>query len=565
VRTGIHMGEVSERPGPDGDMTHPRVEGLAVDLAARIAALARPAQVLMSSPVADSARHRLDSDEFSQAILWRTQGSYSLKGFDEALEIREAGLEGFARFETPAASDKATPVLATGPALMRKRTRRIATLAGVVLAMAVAVLLWTRASDRSSVLEGDGTQTTGGHTLTVSGFAGRPAIAVLPFENRSDDPKQAIFADGLAEDLITRLSSWRAFPVIGGGSSFHYRGDVDVRRVAKELAVQYVVQGSVRRADERIRVTARLINAQSGENVWNQTYDRQVHDVFELQDEISATIAASLVGDLTHAELGRAQQRGTRNLEAWSLYELGLQHFYRLTPKDVAEARAFFEQAGAVEPSFATAQGYLSMTYSWDVQLGSEGAPQEKLAIAVRTARHAVELDPRDPTAHIALAFALNMSGDARNGLTSAQRAVDLNPSSPDGWATLAWAKLMAGDPKGSIAANEQSIRLDPQGPIVPMDHEQLSESYWELGQFDRGLEEARTLVAALPDFPWGYMDVALNSVGLGRLDEARAAIADARRIVPNLSQALVQQIMGVSRPEVDARRNAALTQAGLE
>jgi len=394
VRTGIHMGEVSERPGPDGDMTHPRVEGLAVDLAARIAALARPAQVLMSSPVADSARHRLDSAEFSQAILWRTQGSYSLKGFDEALEIREAGLEGFARFETPAASDKATPVLATGPALMRKRTRRIATLAGVVLAMAVAVLLWTRASDRSSVLEGDGTQTTGGHTLTVSGFAGRPAIAVLPFENRSDDPKQAIFADGLAEDLITRLSSWRAFPVIGGGSSFHYRGDVDVRRVAKELAVQYVVQGSVRRADERIRVTARLINAQSGENVWNQTYDRQVHDVFELQDEISATIAASLVGDLTHAELGRAQQRGTRNLEAWSLYELGLQHFYRLTPKDVAEARAFFEQAGAVEPSFATAQGYLSMTYSWDVQLGSEGAPQEKLAIAVRTARHAVELDP---------------------------------------------------------------------------------------------------------------------------------------------------------------------------
>lgn len=563
VRTGIHMGEVSERPGPDGDMTHPRVEGLAVDLAARISALARPAQVLMSSPVTDSARHRLDSAEFGQAILWRTQGSYSLKGFDEAVEIREAGLEGFARFETPAASDKATPVLATGPGLMRKRTRRIAILAGVVLAIAVAVLLWTRASDRSSVLEGGGTQTTGSHT--VPGFGGRPAIAVLPFENRSEDPKQAIFADGLAEDLITRLSTWRAFPVIGGGSSFHYRGDVDVRRVAKELAVQYVVQGSVRRADERIRVTAQLIDAQSGENVWNQTYDRQVQDVFELQDEISATIAASLVGDLTHAELGRAQQRGTRNLEAWSLYELGIQHFFRLKLKETVEARALFDQAVALEPKFATALAYLSATYSWEVQLGSGGSPQDKLTLAVETARRAVELDPRDPMAHVALAFAFNMSGDARNGLASAQRAVDLNPSSPMGWASLGWAKLMAGDPKGSIAANEQSIRLDPQGAMVPIAHEQLSESYWELGQFDAGLEEARTLVAALPDFPWGYMDVALNAVGLGRLDEARAAMAEARRIVPNLSQALIQQIMGVSRPEVDARRNAALTQVGLE
>jgi adenylate cyclase len=325
--------------------------------------------------------------------------------------------------------------------------------------------------------------------------------------------------------------------------------------------VQYVVQGSVRRAAERIRVTAQLIDAQSGENVWNQTYDRQVADVFELQDEISATIAASLVGDLTRAEEGRAQQRGTRNLEAWSLYELGTQHFFRLTPKDMAEARALFDQAVALEPKFATAQA----TYSWEVQLGSGGSPQDKLALALETARRAVELDPRDPMAHAALAFARNMSGDARNGLASAQRAVDLNPSSPEGWATLAWAKLMAGDPRGSIAANEQTIRLDPQGTMVPMAHEQLSESYWELGQFDAGLEEARTLVAALPDFPWGYMDVALNAVGLGRLNEARTAIAEGRRVLPNLSQALIQQVMGVSRPEVDARRNAALTQAGLE
>jgi hypothetical protein len=132
-----------------------------------------------------------------------------------------------------------------------------------------------------------------------------------------------------------------------------------------------------RRSSPSIRVTAQLIDAQSGENVWNQTYDRKVAGVSELQDEISATIAASLVGDLTRAEAGRAQQRGTRNLEAWSLYELGLQHIFRLTPKDMAEARALFDQAVALEPKFATAHALLSITYSWEVQLGSGGSPQD--------------------------------------------------------------------------------------------------------------------------------------------------------------------------------------------
>ncbi len=153
----------------------------------------------------------------------------------------------------------------------------------------------------------------------------RPAIAVLPFNNLSPDAEHAFFADGLAEDLITRLSSWRAFPVIARNSSFQYRGgDVDLKRVSRELGVRYVVEGSVRRAGERIRVNAQLIDAPSGEHVWAETYDRKVADVFTLQDEISAIIAASLVGDLTRAEGERARQRGTNNLEAWSLYQLGL-------------------------------------------------------------------------------------------------------------------------------------------------------------------------------------------------------------------------------------------------
>lgn len=155
----------------------------------------------------------------------------------------------------------------------------------------------------------------------------RPAIAVLPFDNFSSDPEQAFFADGLAADLIMRLSSWRAFPVIARNSSFQFRGgDADLKRVSAALGARYIVEGSVRHAKTNIRVSAQLIDAASGEHVWADSYDGEVTDVFALQDEFSSKIAASLVLDLNRAEAERARQRGTENLEAWSLYQLGLQH-----------------------------------------------------------------------------------------------------------------------------------------------------------------------------------------------------------------------------------------------
>ena len=198
--------------------------------------------------------------------------------------------------------------------------------------------------------------------------------------------------------MITRLSSWRAFPVIARNSSFQYRGgNVDLKRVSRELGVRYVVEGSVRRAGERIRVNAQLIDAPSGEHVWAETYDRKVADVFTLQDEISAIIAASLVGDLTRAEGERARQRGTNNLEAWSLYQLGLQHFDQYTLAGFAEARGMFQRAAEVDPRFATPQGQLAVAGLSELMLGRSGPHEEFVASLMSSARRAVELDPRDP------------------------------------------------------------------------------------------------------------------------------------------------------------------------
>ena len=397
------------------------------------------------------------------------------------------------------------------------------------------------------------------------GIMNRPAIAVLPFENLSDDPKHAIFADGLSGDLITRLSAWRAFPVLGRGASFQYRGNVDIKRVAKELNVRYVVQGSVQRESDRIRINAQLLDAQSGQTVWNQTFDRKVADMFDLQDEISMAIAAPLVGDLSRAEAHRAQSRGTRNVDAWSLYESGEALIEHPTPKNMTEARAFYERAVALEPQFASARAELSVAIAWGVVFDSVSAPEHNLALALESARRAVDLDPNDAQAHSALAFALQMSGDTTaNALASAQRGVDLNPSSPHALTVLGYEKLMAGDPQGCIVAIERALRLDPQAFVVS-NHENLSESYFELGRFELGLEHARKALAAQPEYVWGYLDAAMSAVGLGRLDEARAAVAEARRIQPQLSLAWVRQSSSVTDADMLARWTAALHEAGLD
>lgn len=394
----------------------------------------------------------------------------------------------------------------------------------------------------------------------------RPAIAVLPFENLSPDPDQAFFADGLAEDLISRLSQWRAFPVIARNSSFQYRGgEVDLRRVSEELGVRYIVEGSVRRTGEQIRVTAQLIDAPTGEHVWADTYDRDVADVFAMQDQISTMIAAPLVDDLHRAEARRARQHGTDSLEAWSLYQLGLQHADRFTREDFAAARELFTLAADRDPQFATVLAELCLASLWEVALGWNESPVETIAASLELARRAEALDPRDPVTQAALGWAFLMSGDLNNGLAATRRAIELNPSMPMAWGWFSWAQLLAGEAESCISAAERTLELNPLGAFTSIVYDNLSQCYWQQGHYEAGLDAAHRLLAELPDYFLAHVFVAMNAVPLGRLDEARAAIAAARLAQPDLSLELVQGMYGVERPEIDARRNTILRQAGLE
>ena len=446
----------------------------------------------------------------------------------------------------------------------RRTARRLDYLIFALVALAIALFAYDRFGQRPAAVPSAPAAAEDGSKAQA--LDGRPAIAVLPFDNLSSDPEQAFFADGLAEDLITRLASWRAFPVIARNSSFQYRGgNVDLARASAALGARYLVQGSVRRADNRIRVTAKLIDASSGEHVWANTYDGEIADVFALQDELGGQIAAEMVIDLNRAEAARAQQRGTEDLEAWSLYQLGLQNADRYSREGFAAAREQFTAAADRDPRFATPLAQLVFVNLWEVVLGWNETPVETIAAALEVARRATSLDPRDPAAQAALGWAYVMSGDIDNGLTAARRAVELNPSMPEAWGWLSWNLLVASDAKGCIEAALRAQRLNPLGTMSSIVNDNLSQAYWQLGDYDAGLRAARRLLAELPEYFLGHVFVAMNAVGLGRVDEARAAIEEARRAYPDLSLEFVQGMYGVARPEIDARRNAALRQAGLE
>jgi eukaryotic-like serine/threonine-protein kinase len=402
---------------------------------------------------------------------------------------------------------------------------------------------------------------------TRAAFADRPAIAVLPFNNLSSDPEQEYFADGLAEDLIARLSLWRSFPVIARNSSFVYKGKpVDVKHVAADLGVRYVVEGSVRKAGNRIRIAAQVADATSGQQVWAKTYDRELSDVFAVQDDISEAIAVTLVGDLQRAEHDRAQRRAPESLEAWGLYQRALPLLNRFTREDNDQGRALLERAVAIDPRFSTALARLAEAGIWEVMYEWTTTPERMLDAAVDQARRAVALDERDAHARATLAFALMVAGDGYGALNEARRAVELNPSLPFALAIHAYLRHITGhSPDESIELMKRAIRLSPHDPVEWMFHDILSGAYLNAGRHAEGLDAGRRLIALAPHYYWGYLWSAMNAVGLGRLDEARALIGEARRVKPGISVDLARKCLGSMTEDVDRRFSRALRRAGLE
>ena len=399
---------------------------------------------------------------------------------------------------------------------------------------------------------------------------GRPAIAVLPFDNLSSDPEQEYFADGLADELITRLSMFRAFPVIARASSFVFKGkSADVKQIGADLGVRYLVQGSVRKSGSRARIVAQLVEATTARQIWAKTFDRELSDVFAVQDELGAAIAASIVGDLQRVEHSSAQRRPPESLEAWGLFQRAVPLIHRFTRADAAEARRLLERAIALDPNFAPARSRLAEAAIWDVIYSWTDSPEATLAAGLEHARRAVTVDPSDHEAHTCLAWMLMTVGRIGEGaaaLEEATRALELNPSSIWALNIHAWIWHMTGhDPDVSIAEVERAMRLSPHDPAEFIFYDIGAAAYMNAGRFEEGLAMARRLIALFPTYYYGHLWCAANAAGLQRLAEARSFIAQAKQIQPAVSISLVRLGLGAMAPEVDERLARLLRAAGLD
>ena len=398
----------------------------------------------------------------------------------------------------------------------------------------------------SKVLEAFGVPTTTEKTAQatpeppVPAEAKVPAIAVLPFTNMGGDPEQEYFADGITEDIITNLSLWRTFPVISRNSSFTFRGQShNLKQVAQELGARYIVEGSVRKGGNRVRITAQLIDAEEDHHLWSEKWDRTLEDIFDVQDEVSEAIARRVSPSVTGHEQNRLTRKRPENLSAWEVYLQGLRCYHERQHTDhedpgLLQARQHFERAVEMEPSHSDAHAYLGLNSMWELTQRTTKNPEKTLDEIMAHGRKAESLNPENPLALMSIAAAYFFRGDHTTALDYAQRAVKFNPSNAFSFFWLSLAQLHSGDFQQGEESILKGIELSPADPN--MNHFNATHYFALLGQ-GRYDEALVAIDKALRQHKAGLM-LGFRAAVLGHLQkgpEAKEALNRYLALRPNL------------------------------
>ena len=376
----------------------------------------------------------------------------------------------------------------------------------------------------------------------------KPSIAVLPFQNMSGDPEQEYFSDGVSEDIITALSRIRWFFVIARNTSFAYKGQSpDIRQVAIELGVAYVLEGSVRKSGKRIRVTAQLIDGATGNHVWAKRYDRDLEDIFELQDEITETIVGAIEPEMARTERERAKAKRPDNLEAWDLFQRAMWHTYHRTRDDLEEAQRLFALAQEADPGLAPAYAGAEEACFFQTVGGFVESVEETKAEAVRLALRAVELDSQDAFARYALGRALTLVREHPAAIPELESAVELNPSSAQAHYALGMALGTSGRPADALAPIETAMRLSPHDPYIGQFMTHMAEALLFLRRHDEALEWARQSLRQ-PRITWSRWAMLISILGhMGKTEEARQSIESLERVKPDVDVEFVRNYWPIS------------------
>jgi TolB-like protein len=393
----------------------------------------------------------------------------------------------------------------------------------------------------------------------------RPSIAVMPFTNMRGDPDQDHFADGITEDLITSLSQIRWLFVIARNSSFAYQGRaIDVKDVSRQLGVRYVLQGSVRRIGRRLRISARLADGVTGAHHWAERYDRELGDIFALQDEITRSVAGALEPRLLAAEGVRALARAADDLGAWELVARAQTHFWRMTPGDCETAIGALKSTVAAYPDYAPARSLLSFCLVFGSHMGwvnhVDGLPAGELH-AIR----AIALDDHDPWGHIALAYVALMERRSEEAIAGFRRAVQLNPNSAAAHAYLSLGLGFAGGDAEAIQHGEKAIRLSPVDPEMARTLGGIAVAHYLAGRFDEAINVTGEALRLRPGFHGGQRLHCASLAEAGRIEEARALFARIRVEQPQLSARWIRLNVPYQTPELMERFLDGLRKAGME
>ena len=378
----------------------------------------------------------------------------------------------------------------------------------------------------------------------------KPSIAVLPFENMSRDPEQEFFADGMAEDIITGLSHYRSLFVIARNSTFAYKGQSpDLRDVARDLGVKYVLEGSIRKAGARIRVTAQLIDGATGSHIWAERYDRELDDIFALQDEITETIVAAIGPEIDQVERERAQRLPPDSLDAWEGYQRGLWHLYRFNQEDNAESQRLFRLAITHAPNFSPAQSGLTHALYFSFMHGFAEDRLAALAEAFETGRNAVACDERDADAHFALGPILNLKHELDAAIAEFEVAIAYNPSFAHSHHGLGTALTFCGHWDQAIESYDRAIRLSPHDPLLWLFLAGKALTLLPAKRLDQAEDYARQSVRQPTAPVTAYFIFAATLGQLGKEDEARKAMADVLRMKPDISREYLAQVLPFRNP----------------
>jgi adenylate cyclase len=533
-RIGVNLGDIVEEDD--------RIYGDGVNIAARLEGLAEAGGICISRTAYEQVKNKLE-------LGYHHLGEHSVKNISEPVDVYKVLM-----------GPEATGKVFGEKIVVGKKWRLIAIVVVTLLIVAAGGLTaWNYYLQKLRRME----------SASVDKMAyplpDKPSIAVLPFDNLSGVPDQEYLADGITENIITALSYIPEIFVIARNSTFTYKGKaVKAQEVAEDLGVRYIVEGSVQRAEDRVRITAQLIDAASGRHLWADRYDRSLQDLFALQDEITLKIVSALEVKLSVGVQTRLTGKTMPNFEVWSYYVRGYSHMKRHTKADNAQARDLFERAASLAPGYAPLFTALGLTHFDDAHHGWSESREESLLRAVELAKKALALDDSDPMIHVLWGAIYLQQRRYEQAIAEGERSVALGPNQADPHFMLAMYLSHTDRYKEALPLIRKAMRLDPYYPSSYL--ELLGHVYLQMGEYEEAVEVFKMLVVREPQHIVGHQGLAIAYIRLGRKEQVRSEVAELLRLFPEYSLEVYRKQAhsrdmdpAVVRSDIEALREAGL------